>query len=133
MTYKKQRAKEGELRFAAEFTRKGWNVFLPYGEDGPIDLLIEKEGKFKRIQVKSTYSKRGIISCRLKSSNNWQVKKYTKKEIDAFAVYESKNKRGYFIEIEKVEGMTELTLRIDKTKNNQKKGIKKAEEYLYFE
>jgi hypothetical protein len=132
MTQKKQLAKEGELRFAAEFLRKGWQVFLPYGDDSPVDLLIEKEGKFKRVQVKATRPIDGAIHCRLKSSNNWQVKKYTKKETDYFAIYDYENKKGYLVEIEDIEGMTEPLLRLEKPKNNQTKGIRLAENYAYF-
>jgi hypothetical protein len=132
MTEKKQKAREGELRFAAEFTRKGWSVFLPYGEDSPIDLLIEKSGEFKKIQVKSTRAKRGIISCRLKSSNNWQVKKYTKKDIDFFGIYDYENQKGYLIPIESVEGLIEAILRIDRPKNNQTKNIRLANQFEYF-
>ncbi|MCR4335534.1 MAG: group I intron-associated PD-(D/E)XK endonuclease [archaeon] len=132
MTDKKQLSKEGELRFAAEFVRKEWNVFLPYGEDGPIDLLLEKEGKFKRIQIKSTKPRRGVLFCRLKSSNNWQVKKYSKKEIDTFGIYDAENKQGYLLPIEKVDGMTEVTIRLEKTKNNQQKNIHYAKEFRYF-
>jgi hypothetical protein len=132
MTNKKQLSKEGELRFASEFIRKGWNVFLPYGEDGPIDLLLEKEGQFKRIQIKSTSPINGTIHCRIKSSNNWQIKKYTKKDIDYFGIYDYSNKKGYFIPIEEMEGFGETILRIEKTKNNQSKGVRLAENYVYF-
>ncbi len=129
---KKQIAKEGELRFAAEFIRKGWNIFLPYGEDSPVDLLIEKDGEFKRVQVKTTCPINGAVVCRLKSSNNWQVKKYTKKEIDFFGIYDYKNKKGYFLPIEDFEGRTDVYLRLEKAKNNQQEGIRLAENYLYF-
>ncbi|MEK6760370.1 MAG: group I intron-associated PD-(D/E)XK endonuclease [Nanoarchaeota archaeon] len=132
MINKKQIAKEGELRFASEFVRKNWRIFLPYGEDSPVDLLIEKDGNFKRIQVKSTQPINGAIHCRIKSSNNWQVKKYTKKEIDYFAIYDYLNKKGYLIPIEDMEGMTEAIMRLDKAKNNQMKGIRFAENYAYF-
>ena len=132
MTMKKQMSKEGEMRFAAEFLRKGWQIFLPYGEDGPIDLLIEKDGVFKRIQVKSTSPIKGAIHCRVKSSNNWQVKKYTKKEIDYFGIYDYVNKKGYLIPIEDMEGMTEPIIRLDKAKNNQTKRVRLAEQYCYF-
>lgn len=132
MTKKKQLAKEGELRFAAELLRRGWQIFLPYGEDSPIDLLIEKDGIFKRIQVKATCPIKGAIHCRIKSSNNWQVKKYTKKEIDFFGIYDYLNKKGYLIPIEDLEGMTEAIIRLEKTKNNQIKGVRLAERYLYF-
>jgi hypothetical protein len=131
-TQKKQIAKEGELRFAAEFIRKGWSIFLPYGEDSFIDLLIEKEGNYKRIQIKTTKPIAGVIHCRLKSSNNWQVKLYSKKDIDYFGIYDYENKKGYLIPIEKVLGMTDVSLRIEKTKNNQQEGVRSAQEYLYF-
>jgi hypothetical protein len=129
---KKQVAKEGELRFAAEFVRKGWSIFLPYGEDSPIDLLIEKNGEFKRIQVKATLPIKGVVKGRLKSSNNWQVKKYTSKDIDFFGIYDIENKKGYLLPIKEFEGMTEISLRISESKNNQKEGIRLAEKYLYF-
>ena len=132
MTYNKQLAKEGELRFAAEFIRNGWDVFLPYGEDSPIDLLIQKNGEYKRVQIKSTLSKNGVLFGRLKSSNNWQVKKYSKTEIDYFGIYGAKIKQGYLLPIEKFLGMTEVTLRIEKTKNNQQKKVRIAKEFLYF-
>ena len=132
MTEKKQLAKEGEMRFAAEFLRKGWQIFLPYGEDSPIDLLIEKDGTFKRVQVKATSPIRGAIHCRVKSSNNWQTKKYTKKEVDYFGIYDYLNQKGYLIPIEDVEGMTEPIIRLEKTKNNQNKKIRLAERYGYF-
>ena len=131
-TQKKQIAKEGELRFAAEFIRKGWNIFLPYGDDSSVDLLIEGDGEYKRIQIKTTKPIDGVIHCRLKSSNNWQVKKYTKKEIDYFGIYDYQNKKGYLIPIESVVGMIDVSLRIEKTKNNQQIGVRSPEEYLYF-
>jgi len=132
MTEKKQLAKEGELRFAAEFIRNGWNVFLPYGDDSPIDLLTQKSGEYKRIQIKATRSKNGVLFGRLKSSNNWQVKKYSKNEIDFFGIYDAENKKGYLLPIESVEGMTEITLRINKTKNNQQKNVRDANDFEYF-
>jgi hypothetical protein len=128
----KQIANESELRFASEFVRKGWSVFLPYGEDSPIDLLIYKDKQFKRIQVKSTKPKNGVLSCSLRSTNNWQNKKYFKNDIDFFAIYDYENKKGYLVSIEKVEGMSEIKIRLSEPKNNQKKGIRLAKEYLYF-
>jgi len=132
MTQKKQLAKEGELRFATEFLRNGYQIFLPYGEDTSVDLLIEKEGKFKRIQVKATSPIAGRIHCRIKSSNNWQVKKYSKKDIDFFGIYDYLNKKGYLIPIEEMEGLGEAIIRLEKTKNNQEKGIRQAKQYEYF-
>lgn len=130
--FKKQIGNEGELRFASEFFRNGWSVFLPYDKSNVIDLVIQKDNQFKRIQIKSTIPKNGIILGRLKSSNNWQVKKYTKKDIDFFGIYDSKKKEGYLIPIEDVEGRTEITLRQIPTKNNQHKKIRNPNKYKYF-
>lgn len=132
MSSTKQIANESELRFASEFVRKGWSTFLPYGEDGPIDLVIFKDNTFRKVQIKATKPKNGTISCKLRSTNNWQDKKYSKADIDYFALYDYENKKGYLIPIEKVEGMSEIKLRISKPKNNQKKGLHLAEEYIYF-
>lgn len=132
MNSKKQLGREGELRFAAEFSRKGWNIFLPFGEDGAVDLLVEKEGEYKRIQIKSTKCNNEVIMCRLKSSNNWQVKKYTSEEIDFFGIYDSTNKKGYLINVKEVEGKIGINLRINKAKNNQTKNTRLAKEYEFF-
>ena len=40
--------------------------------------------------------------------------------------------RNGLTELEKVIGMTEITLRIEKTKNNQQKNVRDAKDYLYF-
>lgn len=133
MTDKKQLTKEAELRFAAEFVRLGWNVFLPYGDDSPVDLLIQKGKEYRRIQIKATKPINGAIICRLKSANNWQVKKYSKDNIDSFGIYDYENKKGYLLPIEEVEGLTEPCLRLEKTKNNQLKGIRLAKNYHYFD
>lgn len=132
MSRTKQIANESELRFASEFVRKGWAVFLPYGEDSPVDLLIYKDNSFKRIQVKASKPKNGVLPCHLRSSNNWQHKKYSKNDIDFFALYDYENKKGFLIPIKKVEGMSEIKLRLSKAKNNQKKGIRIAKDYVYF-
>ena len=132
MSTTKQIANESELRFASEFVRKGWSVFLPYGEDSPVDLLIYKDKLFKRVQVKAAKPKNGAIACHLRSSNNWQHKKYSKKDIDFFALYDYENKKGYMIPIEKVHGMAEIKIRLSKSKNNQKKRLRLAKDYVYF-
>ncbi len=132
MVSKKQISREAELRFAAELTRKGWDIFLPYGEDNPIDILAHKKGQYLRVQVKASKIKNGSIPCKLRSTNNWQNKKYTKKDIDCFGIYDYKNKKGYLIKIEDVCGLSEARIRMDKPKNNQKARLRYAEKYLYF-
>jgi len=133
MVKSKQIAREAELRFAAELTRKDWEIFFPYGEDSPIDILAHKDGKFMKIQIKATKINCGAISCKLRSTNNWQNKKYQIGEIDAFGFYDYESKKGYLIPIKEVVGKSEIKLRIKKPKNNQRIGIRYAKDYLHFE
>lgn len=133
MSTTKQIANESELRFASEFIRKGWSVFLPYGEDSSVDLLIYKNKEFKKVQVKATKPKNGALICSLRSSNNWQVKKYSKEEVDLFAFYDYENKKGYLVPIEELERINLFSLRLKKPKNNQLKRIRMAEKYQYFD
>ncbi len=132
MSRTKQIAEEGELRFAAEFKKRGWSIFFPYGEDGPIDLLIHKDGQFKKVQVKTTKPIRGAIICKLRSTNNWQNKIYTNEEVDLFGLYDYINQKGYLIEFKDFDGMTQISFRIDHPKNNQKKGIRGFKEFSFF-
>ena len=128
----KQIACEAELRFAAEFVRKGHSVFMPTVEDGPIDLVVHKKGKFSKIQVKSTKRKNGVLLAKLRTTNNWSNKKYVSSEVDIVAVYDYGDKKGYLLNLKDFEGMSEVTLRIDSVKNNQKLRIRSAEKYLFF-
>ena len=128
----KQLSREAELRFASELAKKGWEIFFPYGEDSPIDILAHKKGQFMKIQVKATKLINGALACKLRSTNNWQNKKYTSKEIDYFAFYDYLNEKGYFLSIKEVEGKSEIKLRVDPPKNKQKSKVRYAQKYLYF-
>lgn len=132
MSITKQIAIESELRFAAEFSREGWNVFLPYGEDNTIDLLLHKKGAFSKVQVKACAPKNGVLLCKLRSTNNWQDKRYSKEDIDFLALYDYKNKKGYLLPFSPLSGMAQFSLRLEKPKNAQKKGIHYANDYLFF-
>ena len=132
MLTSKQIARGGELRFAAELTRKGLEIFFPYGEDSPIDILAHKNGEFLKIQIKATKMKNGAIYCKLRSTNNWQNKKYSSKDIDSFGFYDYESKKGYVIPIKDVEGKSEICIRVETPKNNQKQKIRYAKDYIYF-
>ncbi|MDR2557734.1 MAG: hypothetical protein LBC33_02755 [Mycoplasmataceae bacterium] len=52
----------GEMFVGAELSRRGWNVALTIKNAKGVDLLIEKDGKSEKVQVKSTYGKTGTWS-----------------------------------------------------------------------
>lgn len=42
----------GELEFTLHLIKMGWNVFTPIDPNSRVDLIAEKDGKFKKIQIK---------------------------------------------------------------------------------
>jgi len=106
-------------------------VLFPFGENNRYDLVGEKDGKFLKIQVKYISPLNGALTVSCKSSNNWSVDKYTAKEIDFIAAYDSVSGNIYFIPSSKFNSSA-ITLRLSAARNKQKSSINKAEEFLLF-
>ncbi len=119
----------GQLIAAKEFLRRGWHVAFPYGENMKYDLIIEKEGIMKRVQVKACFPKKGSLRINFRSSNNWSVVQYTKSDFDLVAAVDLESERVYFIPPDKFSSCM-LNIRIDQAKNCQMKNINFAENFL---
>ena len=46
----------GEVEFSLSLINKGWNIFKPLDQNSRIDLIVEKKGILKKIQVKYLYT-----------------------------------------------------------------------------
>lgn len=70
----------------AKLTELGYFVSIPISESTQYDLVVEKEDKFRRVQVK--YSKRKDVDLRRihSNSNGYVVKKY-KDDFDLLFVF----------------------------------------------
>lgn len=117
-----------ELYVTARLIEDGWKVLNPIGENNRYDLVVEKKGKFIRIQVKYVTPKDGTLSVNCRSSNNWSVLHYSPEEIDVIAVFDAKNKLIYYIPVSEINRSL-FKLRISPTKNKQKMKIHSAENY----
>ena len=126
---KKKKGDIAELAVAAHCLKNGYQVLFPYGEDTRYDFVLEREGLFKRVQVKYVTPKGGALEVSCRSSNNWSVRAYTTDEIDILAVYDSSSESVYFIDV-KIIGKRSIKLRLSASKNNQTKGVHLAEDYL---
>jgi len=74
-----------ELLFMAEAAKRGLRVIKPYGDSSRYDLVIENGGRFLRVQVKSTCHRNSrAYVCNLV---RFGQKRYTKDDIDFFALY----------------------------------------------
>lgn len=125
----KTKGDTGELLAAAEFTKRGWQVSFPYGENARYDMVAEKEGKMLRVQVKAATPKNGVLHVNCRSSNNWSVVHYGDKYFEIVAVVDLESRRVYFIPSNRI-GRSLLNLRLVRPRNNQNKKINFADDYL---
>ena len=110
---------------------RGFNVLVPWGEDVRYDLVSEKGGIFKRIQVKYVTSKDGALLVSFRSSNNYNIIHYSSKDVDIIAAYSSGQKKVYFIPLRSMSNRHSCKLRLTPAKNKQKKFVVPASKYEY--
>ncbi len=82
----KKRGEWAELVFMARVKELGFGLLRPWGESSPYDVGVEWEGRFWRVQVKSTIYKVGhAYVCNTRPDNDYRP--YTVKQIDFLAAY----------------------------------------------
>jgi PD-(D/E)XK endonuclease len=131
MAVTKQKGLQAELFVAYLLSRNGFHVLVPFGEDTRYDLVSEKRGVFKRIQVKHVVSKNGALEVQLRSTNNYQTIHYSPEDVDIIAACSLEDGKVYFIPLGDVINRSTLSLRLVDCKNNQQRGIVKATDYEF--
>jgi hypothetical protein len=134
----KEKGDLAELMVAGDLAKRGWGVAVPWGENCDFDLIAYRGDELQRVQVK--YSGRLgdviLVMCRSHSLTNGrirQTKHYTAATIDWIAVYHQPSDRCYYVPSGELGGgRSDLTLRLAPTKNNQRVGIRYAEDYTAF-
>lgn len=134
MAETKRKGDIGEAMVMADVLRRGYKVAIPVGEDWSYDLIVLRDNKLDRIQCKYTESDGSVITVMCQSRNNWNTKKYTSEMIDWLAVYDKITDTCYYIssKLLKKNGQSMLKLRLTPTKNNQRKGILWAKDFLVY-
>lgn len=100
----------GEAKALAKFVELGIPVYLPFGDNESADLIAEFNGKLNKIQCKTTSNiKDDTIIWMLRStvvtnSNKFKVHKYTRDEVDYFALYHNTLDLLLLVPITEVEG-----------------------------
>ena len=86
----------------------GLNVSRPHGDSASYDVAVEQNGRFLRIQVKSTrYQKAGSFMCNIVRA---QQERYSPGMLDFFAVYLVPLDLWYVIPFAVVKDIKTLTL-----------------------
>jgi hypothetical protein len=125
-----------ELMVAADLIKRGYRIALPYGEDSDYDLVVEREGRLERIQVKYTESRDNVVKVKCKSHSLTngkirQTKHYTAETIEWIAVYDRITDRCYYVPATELgEGRSIMHLRLAPALSGRKLGINWASDYL---
>lgn len=129
----KDKGNLGEMIIMTEFTKMGYNISVPLNDNCRYDFIAEKDGKCLKVQCKYTESKKGVVEAKcfstvskLKGGRN-ETRHYTSLEIDLLSIYDKTTNKCYYIYPKDFQ--TRLYLRTLPTKNNQKMGIRNAEDY----
>jgi hypothetical protein len=132
MAVKKTQGSIGEAMVMAEAIKRGYKVALPFGEDWRYDLIVVRNGKLERVQCKFTKSNGEKITVRCRSLNNWSTIVYCQDDIEWIAVYDQTTQKCYFVPSEMLgeKGRATISLRLTPTKNNQKRGVLWARDFL---
>ena len=134
MHHTKDKGDLGLLKAQLDLFRQGYMILNPLTEHAPFDLVIYKDRKFKRVQVKyKSVDKNGKILVSFRSS--WTDKHGThtraidKKEIDLYCIYCPNTDACYYFDPKKFR--RSVTLRVNNSKNNQSKFVKLAKDYCW--
>jgi hypothetical protein len=91
-----------ELCFMARAAEHGIRAIRPWGDSSRYDFIVEMDGHFQKVQVKSTaHRTRKLYACSLRRANQ---KTYTKDEVDFFAVFIIPIEAWYIIPMEALSG-----------------------------
>jgi len=132
---RKSKGELAELRIAGDLVARGHKVALPYGEDWDFDLIVCRDRLLERVQVKYGRSDGAVlpVRCRSHSLTNGKVratKHYTAESIDWLAVWDVTTDRCFYLPaIELGEGRSLLHLRLEPTRNGQRRGVRDAHRY----
>lgn len=123
----------GVLKAQADMASQGFMILLPLTEHSPFDLVIYKNQKFLRVQVKyRTCNTRGCLDIALQSI--WSDKQgvhrtsMDKNDVDIICIYCPDTDSCYYFD-PKIVKRESISLRMNPSKNNQHKRVRLAEDF----
>ncbi len=122
---------------AADLRQRGFKIAIPYGEDCDFDLVLIRDDRLERVQVKYAESDGAVVKvkCFSHSLTNGKVRRtkhYTAKTIDLLAVYDHTSTRCFYIPARELgeAGRSIMHLRLKPALNKQHIGTRPADRYL---
>jgi hypothetical protein len=122
----------GVLKAQADLATQGFTILLPLTEHAPFDLVVYKDGRFRRVQVRyRTPTRTGSLFVNLRSvwcdRHGIHTRPMNKTEVDLVCVYCPTTDLCYYFDPNKYRAS--LNLRLTVPRNGQKKRVKFASEF----
>lgn len=120
-----------EAKSLSRLLELGFKVLLPFGDNYRYDLVVDHNGSFYRIQVKTGHLKNGKIETSIRSINRQNgeyIRKNYKNDVDFICIYCPELDKIYMVPIDDCPD-TSVILRVEYPKNNAKSNIRFAQEY----
>lgn len=131
----KTKGQLSEARALYEFQKYHIPVCLPWGDNERYDMIAEFDGKFNRIQVKtSNEEENGAVCCWARSSTNHTTNKNLSSyegQVDYFVFVNQTYDLIALVPIEELEGKKSIRLRLTPPANGQTKGIRYFSDYSF--
>ena len=120
-----------EAHVLAKLASGGWNILIPFGDGHIYDFVIEKQGNFSSVQIKTArfHAAANTISFSLRASDSRAGESRFYSDIDFFGVY-CRETDGVYLVPKDGLAKYDCTLRLSDPKNNQSKGIRLAKRFL---
>jgi hypothetical protein len=119
-----------ELMVMAAFLDNGYTIAKPFGENARYDFLADKDGYISRVQVKSGWLRRGVVTFSCESSHYHRggcARGYLE-QADVFGVYCRDSGAVYVIPVGEVGRRG--SFRLAPTRNGQRSGVRWAEDHV---
>jgi len=122
------RGNAGEAAVLKALVQRGFHVFLPFGEGHPFDLGVLIGERFVRIQCKTAWRNGGCLTFNSHATDHGNgIRSYTG-VADLFGVYFPPYDSVFLVPVDEMP-RHEGRLRLEPTRNNQKRRVRFAEDF----
>jgi len=107
----------GEAAVLFELVKQGYEIFLPYADWAPFDMVVYKDGILKRVSIRYTSLTKNKSSWEVglrnvsRKKEGLLIKKFNNLECDLLAVYVAPEERVVILDTKNVKNTTSLSIR----------------------
>src|ERR671918_1412404 len=123
------RGNPGEAAVLSALVQRGFDVLVPFGDGQPYDLVVHVPmNTFLRVQCKTAWARGGCLVFNSRTTDHGRGPQSYVGLADIFGVYFPPRHSVYLVPIN-AAGNGEGRLRIEPTRNNQRRRVRPAGDY----